>query len=413
VKSTISEPSSWQRVISVEVPESELNTVVVEKESQYRKDIRLPGFRKGKVPSGMVKGRFGKAIRTEAIEDMVQKGYESACKENKLNPICEARVKEIKADEGSPLRFTIETEVDPTIEVKGYDKLKIRAEPKKIKSGQVDEALEGLRDRLAELRDVDRSAKSGDLLTIEYVTVSIDGVPRTNFKNPTYPIELGGGKIKDFDKGLQGHSAGETVDIRVKFPKDYGEAGVAGKVGEFTIAIKKVQEKILPQVNEEFLKKLGDFKDEEALREHILKDLEQREKERAKNEAYNEAIEKLIKQNPFEVPQSRVERYIDYMMEEAARYNQGGPAPKREEVAEKYRDAGVKIIKRYRIIDYIATKESIKATQEEVDERVKQMAQMYNQQFEELKESLRKNGTTNRIRSDIREQKTLDFLIRE
>jgi trigger factor len=265
---------------------------------------------------------------------------------------------------------------------------------------------------MATLTDVDRPAKNGDFLTIEYVSAVIDGEARTDFTNPRYPIELGAGKLKDFDKGFVGHSAGETVEIRAKFPKDYTENSMAGKSGEFQIKLVKVQEKILPEMNEDFFRKLGDFSNEEALRERILKDLGEKELDRAKNEAYNEAIETLSKKNPFDVPPSRVERYIDYIMEETQKYRRTDqPAPVREEIAEKYRENGIKTIKRHRIIEYIASKENIKATQEEVDERIRQMAQAYNQQFDEVKQVLRKNGTTERIRADIREQKTLDFLV--
>ena len=414
MKANITEPKSWQRVLDIEIPEEELNTLVEEKQGKYRKQIKLPGFRQGKVPTHIVKSRYGDAIRAEAIEDLIQKSYEDACKEHNIIPISQAKISDLKAEKTGPVTFKIETEIDPQIEIKNYKKLKVKASTRKIKPAEVDGALKDLQERLADVKDVDRGAKNGDLLTIEYVEVKIGGEPRPDFTNPKYPIELGAGQLKDFDKGFLGHIAGETVDIKVKFPKDYAEKAVAGKQGEFKIKITKVQEKILPEIDEEFCKKVGNFADVQALRDHLQKDLEARELDRAKNEAYGKAIDALIKNNPFEVPQSRIESYIDHMSQEAAKYQQGGqPAPSREEVAERYRDTGEKAIKRYRIIDYIADKENIKATQEEVDGRIQQMAQMYNQPFDELKQALRKNGTTNRIRADIREQKTLDFLIGE
>jgi len=414
LKANITEPKSWQRVLDIEIPEEELNTLVEEKQGKYRKQIKLPGFRQGKVPTHIVKSRYGDAIRAEAIEDLIQKSYEDACKEHNIIPISQAKISDLKAEKTGPVTFKIETEIDPQIEIKNYKKLKVKASTRKIKPAEVDGALKDLQERLADVKDVDRGAKNGDLLTIEYVEVKIGGEPRPDFTNPKYPIELGAGQLKDFDKGFLGHIAGETVDIKVKFPKDYAEKAVAGKQGEFKIKITKVQEKILPEIDEEFCKKVGNFADVQALRDHLQKDLEARELDRAKNEAYGKAIDALIKNNPFEVPQSRIESYIDHMSQEAAKYQQGGqPAPSREEVAERYRDTGEKAIKRYRIIDYIADKENIKATQEEVDGRIQQMAQMYNQPFDELKQALRKNGTTNRIRADIREQKTLDFLIGE
>jgi trigger factor len=198
-----------------------------------------------------------------------------------------------------------------------------------------------------------------------------------------------------------------------KFPKDYSATDVAGKNAVFEIKINKIQEKLLPELNAEFLKKTG-AESLDTLRESIRIELEKQEQERAKNEAYNKAIDTLIKNNPFEVPPSKLERYFDLVLEDAKKYGSSGiPAPSREEIAEQYRDTGTATLKRYRIVDFIAEKEKIKATQEEVDEQIRKIAQHYSQPFEEVKQELRKNGTTNRIRSDIRERKTLDFLIGE
>jgi trigger factor len=186
---------------------------------------------------------------------------------------------------------------------------------------------------------------------------------------------------------------------------------VAGKEGEFSIKITAVQEKSLPEVSS-FLKKIGDFENEEALRAHLRTRLEQEELRRAKNEAYGKAVEALIRDNPFEVPPSRVETFIDYLLGEAQRERRPGEAElRREEVDARYREAAVRTIKRQRIIDFIAAKENIQATQEEVDAEIRRLADRYDQPFETLKQTLRQNGTTLRIREDLREQKTLDFLV--
>jgi trigger factor len=231
-------------------------------------------------------------------------------------------------------------------------------------------------------------------------------------KSPAYPVELGAEhRIKDFDKGLVGHTAGEIVVISMKFPKDYADKEVAGKSGEFTIKITAVQEKKFPPVSS-FLKQLGDFENEEALRAELLKRLEHDALEQAKSGAYTEAIDALIKDNPFEVPPSRIETFFDYLMEQAkAERRPGEPLPTREEVANRYREVAVRTIKRQRIIDYIATKEKIAATQEEVDAEIRRLAERYKQPFDTIKQTLRQNGTTIRIRDDLREQKTLDFLV--
>jgi len=375
----------------------------------------MPGFRQGKVPESLIRQRYGDSIKAELIDKMIQDTFKKACEENKIVPVASPKVVDLKAEEGMPLSFTIETEVDPAIDITGYQNLKIKVAPKKIKDADIDTALQNVIERFATYSDVNRSVKKGDFIKLEYLKVVVDGEERSDIKNPAYPVEVGGdNSLKEFHKGVIGHSAGETIELSIKFPKDYSEESIAGKSGEFTIKLLSVQERTLPEMDAEFLKKLGNFTDEAALREKIRTDLENEETKRSKEEATGKAIEMLIKSNEFEVPPARIEQFIDYMYEEAVKYNrQGAALPTREEMAGQYRDTAISSIKRHRIIDAIAEKEQIKPTQAELDAEITRIAEMYQQDFETLKQALRKNGTTMRIRDEIRERKTLDYLIGE
>jgi trigger factor len=413
LKATVQEPSPTKRVLDIEIPSEEVDELYNQRANEYRRKVKLPGFRPGKVPIQIINSRFGPAIRAETVDELIQKSYQQACTENKLNPISRGEVSDLQAPEGEAVRLKIETEVDPEIEIQGYDKLKVKPSPRKIKGGDVDKAIEDLQQRLAEYNEIDRPIAKGDLATIEYQKVEIEGEEQTDFKSPNYPIEVGESKLKEFDKELIGKKAGETVEVTVKFPKNYGNETVAGKTGLFVIDIKKVQEKKLPELNDEFAKKLGEFESMDQLRSRVQEDLEKQELDRARSEAHEKAIDTLIKNNPFEVPEARIDAYIDYVVEEAGNRQQGGEPPSRDAIAQQYTEPGIRAIKRNRIIEYVAQKEKIKATQEEVDEQIRTMAQQYGTSFEEIKAALRKNGATNRIRNDIREKKTLDFLVGE
>lgn len=414
LKVTLSEPESWKRVLDVEVSAEVVSAAIEERMKDVRRKASIPGFRPGKIPAAIVKQRFGEAIRADAIEELIQKYYQEACREKGVSPVAPGKVNAVKSDEGGPLTFTIEAEVEPAVEIKGYQKLKIKSQPEKIRSGDVDKSIESLRQRFATFNDVARPAKKGDYVMFKYQKVTIDGAERADISSPTYPVEVGTSTIKGFDKAVVGASAGQTVDADIQFPRDYPDTDIANKKGEFSLLIDKVQEQVLPELNEEFLKKLGDFKDEAALRERITKDMEEREIQRAKSDAANKAIESLIKTNPFDVPPSMVERYIDAVLEDMKeRAQPGQPIPSRDEVAEKYREVGIHAMKRARIINYIAAKENIKAAQEDVDKQIQDLATQFGQPFDKLKEELRARGTTQRIRDDIRERKTLEYLIGE
>ncbi len=412
MKVKVSEPETWKRVVDIEVPGEEVEGLFEEKLSKVKKDLALDGFRAGKVPVAIVKRRFGEAIRADAVEELIQKAFKKACNDNGILPISKGAVRNLASGEGEPLTFTIEVQIDPVVEIEGFRKLKIKVAPKKIQDADVDAAVVDLQNRFAAYSTVDRPSKKGDYIRIEYLKVLIDGQERTDVKNPTYPVELGAEhRLKDFDQALIGHAAGEVIELSVKFPKDYAEKEAAGKQGEFTVRITGVQEKIVPVVSS-FLNKIGNFETEEALREDLRGRLETDALEQAKNEAYAKAIEILIRDNPFEVPPARIEMFIDYMMEEAQRQRrQGELLPTREEIEARYRDTAIRSIKRQRIINHIADKEKIAAAQEEVDAEIRRLADHYQQPFDTLKQKLRTNGTTLRIRDDIREKKTLEYLV--
>jgi len=417
LKTTVSTPETWKRVIEFEVPAADFSAAVDAKLAEYRRDARLPGFRQGKVPLSVIKQRFGEAAKAAVIEEIVKDSYKAACEEHKIEPVTGATMTDMKElADGEPLRFTLETEVDPPVEVAGYDKLKVKAKPAKVKDSDVDDNFTHFVERFAEYKDVDRAAKKGDSVRIEYRSVTIDGQERPDLKNhnPGYPIELGAeGGIKEFDKGLTGVSAGDETDITVKFPKDYADPGAAGKDGVFAVKVLAVQEKHLPELNGEFLSKFGDFSTVDALKAEMRKGMEEEALGAAKREAHNEAVDILIKDNPFDVPPSKVEAFINMMIEDYAQQQNGQISEPREELAERFHDAAVMALKRIRIIEYISDREKIKATQEEVDGEIELMAQRYGHDFDQLKQMFRKNGTTNRIRLEIRERKTLDFLIGE
>jgi len=413
LKTTVLEPEACKRVIEFEIPVEEYSVAFDRKIDEYRRDSRLPGFRPGKVPVSVIKQRFGDAAKASVIEDLVKDSYKSACEEHKIDPVCEAKLTDMQEKEGEPLRFTIETEVDPPIDIKDYDKLKIKPKAKKIKDSDVEDNFQNLLERFAGFKDVERASKKGDYVRIEYRRVLIDGAERPDINSPAYPFEVGAANaLKEFDKCLTGVSAGDEVEITVKFPKDYADPSAAGRTGEFSVTVAAVQEKSQPEVNGEFLQKFGNFDTAEALKAEIRKSLEESEEQRALKEAHAEAVEALINANPFEVPPSKIEKFVDMMIEDQAQGNEV-TAEQHEELAGRFRDAAVMALKRIRIVDFIADREKIKATQEEVDKEIELIAHRYGDDFDRLKQAFRKNGTTNRIRLEIREKKTLDFLIGE
>lgn len=412
MKTTISEPETWKKIIDFEIPDEDVQKDFQKKLEKYKREIKLPGFRKGKVPSNLVKSRFGKDIRAEAIEEVTNNAFKNACTEHEIQPVSNPVISDLKADDGKPVTFSIAVEVDPEIEITGYKKLKIKASPIEIKDSDVDIAVDDLKERLAQYNDLNRPAEKGDFISLLYLKTMIDGEEQKGFQLAPM-FEIGKGPLKDFDEDLIGMEKDQEKDISIKLPENYYKKEVAGKNAVVTAKVKKIREKILPEINDDFLKKVGDFSNEEDMRTAIQKDLEVKVNENAKKGAQEKAIDKLIEKNKFEVPPARIDQYITNLIEEQTKQHPANVSPPREEIEKLYTEIGIRAIKRYRIIEYIVKKEKIKATQEEVDNRIKILANHYGQPFDQLKNLLRKNGTTTKIRNDLREEKTLACLIGE
>ena len=414
MKATVTEPKTWQRVIEVEIPAADVDAKYDEKLKKYKKEIKLPGFRPGKVPVKILNSRFGESIREESVDELMNSAYQDALKENKIVPVAEAKITDVKADDKEqPISFKLEVEVDPEIEIKDYKNLKIKLETKKVTDKDIDKAVEDIRERMAEFKAVERKSKKGDILTLEYSETSVDGEKKENFSPAPQKIELGTCVLKEFDKELVGLGVDDAKEVAVKFPKDYRDSEIAGKSGEVKIVVKAVEEKVIPEMNEEFFKKLGDFKDLDALKVRIREDMEAGNLQSAKTVAYEKAIDKIIEKNDFEVPPARLEYYLEKIAEDESKYYPDGQKPDMEDVKKRHTETGIKALKQYRIIDYIAKAEKIKAKQSAVDEKIKAIAEQYHQPFEEIKKVFRQNGTVIKIREEVKEEMTLDALIGE
>jgi len=413
LKATVAQPQSWQRVIDIEIPHEQYTSEFNKELGEYKKKVRMPGFREGKVPASMIRQRYGATIRLETLEKMMKQAFETACKDNDIIPIDQAKIEDVKADEGQPITFKATVQVDPAVEVTGYENVSVKPQKATVAEDEVQKVIDDILERFSTFEDTGAPASRGDSLRLRYDEVIVEGEKRTDITSPQYPILLGDSPIAEFDEKLIGQPAGSAITVDITFPQDYGDQEVAGKSGTFTITIEKVQQKKKAELNEDLLKKLGDFADETALRDRIRQDLQAEAEKKARDEAADKTIDEIIKQNPFDVPPARVEQYLRSVYDDLAKQAEqmGQPVPEFEKIAEQYREMGIRGLKRYRILQYVAQKEKIKATAAEVDERLGLIAQQYGRPFEEVKETLRRTGGTLQLRDEIREKKTIDFLL--
>jgi len=407
VNIVVAERSPTERELDLEIPGSDLSTMVEGKIETYRKKLNLQGFRPGKLPKDVVRKRFGASIRAEAIEELVETSVRKALSERKLLPAGPGSVSDLQAPEGGDVKLKFLFEVDPVLELKDYKGLGVKVQPVSVAQSDVDQRVEQIRLQTARIQKPERPSRTGDLVTARYLRVLVDGVEKPA-SSPVFQAEIGKG-IPAVDKALTGVEVGQNLSIDFEFPRDHAEAEQAGKKARYEVVVEGVYERILPEPTDEWASLLGPFKTFSEFQERVRADLVEGAEREARQKARDEAIDIVLTRNPFPVPRARVEAFVEWQRDRMVR--QGVQAPTLQELVRSLGHEAERQIRRQRAVEWIAEKESVKATTEEVDARIKEMADQAGISPEDAREELRKSGRLMEIREGIRFEKTLDSLL--
>ena len=405
----IKETSATLRTLSVTIPEADLAAPFEKKLAQYKKQVALKGFRQGMVPKAMVLKQFGDAIRHEVVNETVDKVIGEELKKANIIPVGQLKVTEFKEDKENGINMTVEVEVDPEIDIKGYDNTGITVPATAVHEEEVQAEFDRLSQMWSKDEPVDREAKKGDLVVGNYIEVVIDGEKQELPENKEFRSLLGESASPGFDEGLMGVKAGDKKEINFKYPDDHKDERYRGKTAQFNVEITSVREIVPPTFDEEFCKQIG-VKDVEELKSNLAESLANQKQDAAKTKAVNEAIDKLIESNPFDVPNARVVDLIRWSINRNAQSEKDMVEPTEEQIKTLSPEA-VREIKKHRILDFVATKEKLKASQAQVDERLKLMADNYHVAFDELKNHFRQSGRINQLRDELRVQMAADFIV--
>jgi len=411
MKATVTSPESWKKIIEVEIPVEDVTAQTEKKIAKYSKEAAIPGFRKGKVPTNIIRQRFGDSIRGEVIEDLMNNAYRDACIEQKINPVSDPVIENVKAENDAPISFTATVEVDPEIVINDYKNLNVTVAIETTEDKDVEDALEAIADQYSTFSPAEGAATVGQVVTLGYSEVTVEGETLQGFLPSPQMVEVGKAPLAELNDILAGMSVSDSKTVSVTYPEDFRIAEVAGKSGEFTVVVTAVQNKAKADLTDEFVKEKLNFDNLDALKTAIRADIEKHKDEAGKNKAFDEAIDKILEKNDFAIPPARISHYISHLMKDESRYYPNGNQPSFADYLERYKDVAEKSLKRFRILDYIANTEKVKATQEEVDVKIKAIADQYNQPFETVKAAFRQNGTTVQIREDIKEGKALECLV--
>jgi trigger factor len=409
--------------VEVEVPPAIVEKGVNRAARSLAREMRLPGFRKGKAPPSLVIQRLGFGpVFDEALRDSLPEWYERALLDSRVSPVGDPSVEVVSAPEaeGEPLRFKFEIGVRPKARLGDYRGLEVgRAEPD-VPDDIVDREIERVREGFAKLEPVERPAAEGDALLIDFEGL-VDGQAFEGGAASDYLLELGSGRlIEGFESQLTGAEPGEERRVEVTFPDDYQAEQLAGEDAVFTVKVKEVREKVLPQLDDEFASEASEFDTVAELRADIEQRLGEAVGQRIEQDFRVAAIDAAVEGATMDLPDElalaraserleRLERQLAQRgMDPAGYFQMQGKT--REEVLEESKPDAVVELKREAVLAAIAEAEEIEVSDEEMVEALEHTAEHERTTPEKLLERLRENGRDEMVREDIRVRKAIDLV---
>ena len=408
-----------KREIAVEVPADEVTRETEALIRKYQKLARLPGFRKGHAPASIIRQRFSEDIKSEVVEALVPRYFRQEADRQGLVPVSQPRVTDLHIHEGEPLRFKASFEVLPEVKVEGYKELRADKPEIAVADEEVQHSIDHIREQQATYSAIEgRAAADGD-----FAQVALDGRPKDGGEGqPVHMddvlVEINGANtMTEFTENLRGATPGEERVFDVVYPEDAQDKRLAGKTFTYTVKVLSLKQKNLPELNDAFAKELGEFASMDDVRQRIRENIEAEKKHTAERESKDKLVAELVKRNDFEVPEALVDHQIDVRLERGLRAlaAQG----MRSEDMKKMdlnrlragqRDQAAQEVKASLLLEKIADLEKIEVGDEEINREIEALAQQTKQTPEAVRARLTRDGALDRIRSRIRNEKTLDFL---
>ena len=422
MKTQVENISDVKVELTISLGKEELATAEQVALTKLARDIKVGGFRKGKAPLEMVKKEIDpNALAGETAENAMSKAVAEAFMSEGIQALDRPAVEVKKYVPGEELEFTAEAEIIPKVELGDYKKLKAKKATVKVSKKEIDETIEKIRENFAEKKDVDRAAKNGDEVVIDFEGKK-DGVPFEGGKSEHFPLELGSNSfIPGFEEGIVGHKTGDEFDLDLEFPADYHAADLAGAKVVFTVKVGHIHEKSLPEVNDEFVTKLGEFKTVDEFKKQIEEDLKSQKESEVTEKFKDDLVRELAEISKIPVPEILIEdqkRSIEMDMQQNLMYSGLTLEQYLERLGktrEEWLEGDVKKAAEDRVkaglaLAEVSKVEKIDATVTELDERIKQMKEQYANNKEALKQ-LESDEVRRDLANRMLTEKTVDLLV--
>ena len=393
-----------ERLLQVSVPVETVRDAEERAARRYASSARLPGFRPGKAPAAMVRKRFADAIRQEALESLVQDAYKEVLEREKLQPIAQPHVHDLKFAADEPLTFELHVEVRPEVKLERLSGFRVERAASDVSDEQVREQIEQLREQRAAWAPVDERPMPGDMVTVQLATADETGAMP---EGKEYRLVLGGGQaIPGIEELVMEAKAGQTVERPVKWPDDFPDEAQRGQTKLARVTLTEVKRKSLPELDDAFAREVGDFDSLDALTQAVRADMASHAEREAEADVRQKLIDEIISANPFDVPQSWVSQLVSGYAEAYQI-----PESDRPQFAQEFRTMAERQVRRDVVIDTIAEREKLTASEADIDDRIADVAAKRGAEPAQLYSSLQKAGRLREIERSITEDKVFKYLM--
>ncbi len=392
-----------ERHVQVSVPPEAVKEAEEKAARRYASTVRLPGFRPGKAPATVVRKKFGEAIRQEALETLVREAYQEFIEKESIKVAAQPHVHDLKFEEGKPLTFELHLEVKPDIELARTNGFKIERPRIAVTEEQLNQQLEQIRDEKATWTPVSEKPLPGDMVNVQLATGEGTGAGEAK----SYPIVLGGGQaIPGIEELIMEAAPGQTVERPVKWPDDFPDEAERGQTKTVRITLNEVKRKSAPPLDDAFAREVGDFESLDALRSAVRADMERHAEHEIEAAARQQLIDQIIAANSFDVPKSWVQQFVE-------NYAQAYQVPEdqRDKFSGEFRAMAERQVRRDLVIETIAEKQELSATEKDLDDRIAEQAEKRGANPGQIYAQLEKSGRLKEMERSITEDKVFKWLM--
>lgn len=403
----VEEREAWKRRLTITVAPERVARARERELRKVRDSVKLKGFRKGRVPPQVIEQRYGPLVDERTVNSLVSDAYRQALEGEALEPVGEPTFGQVRYEPGESLTFQVELEVMPDIRLQRVGGFRIRRPEFALEEGEVRDVIERLREERAVWEPVERGPEEGDRVSVRIARRGEEGEADETPEGRAYRFELGAGyAIPEVEEAIRSLEAGGSGEFEVTFPEDFDDPEMAGKTQTLRIELQEVKSRRLPALDDQFASEVGDFDSLGALEDAIREDLVRHKERESRDAVRDRIVDALIEANPFEVPRAMVDRYLERVIDAP----EDADPEQLENARRSLRPAAERQIKRHLILEHLIEREGLEATDEELEDRVRETAERRGTEPRRLRQRLAREKGLETLRNQIAVEKVFGYL---